>query len=57
MEDPSSGSSENVLKQRIQISFYYRKPNVQDGRLKIFFEAAGEMGNSSFRIHSVLQED
>jgi hypothetical protein len=49
MEDPSNGSSEIVLKQRIQIFYYYRKPNVQERRWRIFSEIAGKTGNSSSR--------
>ena len=41
MEDPSSGSSEITSKQRIQISYFYRKLNAQEGRWRTFFEVAG----------------
>jgi hypothetical protein len=57
MEDLSSGSSKIALRQKIQTYYYYRKPNVQEGKQKVFFRAARRAGTSSFRTLLGRQED
>jgi hypothetical protein len=57
MVDPSRGSSENVLKLITQISFFYRKLNVQGRRLKISFHVVGEAVISFTKIQWVHSED